>query len=117
MTPQWKPCALPLNLALLETDEASRLVIIGRGLGWWTSGRWQRQAYRQAVAADGENAEAWAWLGEAEQQLGQDGRAELDQALSLDRKNPIVRSLRGLYWMRQGRPVQALSEYKLAASL
>ena len=72
-------------------------------------------AFRQAVAADGKNAEAWAWLGEAEQQMGQDGRAELDKALSLDSTNPIVHSMRGVYWMRQERGDQALAEYLLAA--
>jgi tetratricopeptide (TPR) repeat protein len=103
------------NLAALEPDEASKLVIIGRGLG--LVGEWQlaQAAFHQAVAADGENAEAWAWLGEAKQQLGREGRAELDQALFLGRANPIVRSLRGLYWIRQDRGDQALAEYLLAA--
>jgi tetratricopeptide (TPR) repeat protein len=105
-----------LNLALLETSESRQLVIIGRGLGLVNEWTLAERAFRQAVAADGENAEAWAWLGEAEQQLGQDGRAESDKALSLEYKNPIVRSLRGLYWMRQGQPAQALNEYKLAAT-
>ena len=67
------------------------------------------------AARAGENAEARAWLGEAEQQLGRDGRAELDKALSLGPTNPIVHSLRGVYWMRQGRGNQALAEYLLAA--
>ena len=104
-----------LDLALLETDESRRLVIVGRGLG--LVGEWPLaiEAFRQAVAADGENAEAWAWLGEAEQQLGQDGRAALDMALKFGRTNSIVRSLRGLYWTRQGRGEQALAEYLLAA--
>lgn len=105
-----------LNLALLETNKSRQLVIIGRGLGLVNEWTLAEQAFRQAVAADGENAEAWAWLGEAEQQLGQDGRAESDKALSLDHTNPIVRSLRGLYWMRQGKLAQALNEYKLAAT-
>ena len=104
-----------LNVASLETDKARRLVIIGRGLGLLNEWPLAADAFRQAVAADGENAEAWAWLGEAEQQLGRDGRAELDNALSLGRTNPIVRSLRGLYWTRQGRADQALAEYLLAA--
>ena len=90
-------------------------MIIGRGLGLLNEWPLAAEAFRQAVNADGENAEAWAWLGEAEQQLGRDGRAELDNALSLGRTNPIVRSLRGLYWMRQGRADQALAEYLLAA--
>jgi len=104
-----------LNLASFETNESSQLVLIGRGLGLVNEWELAAEAYRQAAAADGENAEAWAWLGEAEQQLGRDGRAALDKALSLDRENPIVRSLRGVYWMRQDRPKQALAEYLLAA--
>jgi tetratricopeptide (TPR) repeat protein len=104
-----------LNLASLETDDSSKLVLTGRGLGLVNEWPLAAQAFRQAVTADGKDAEAWAWLGEAEQQLGQDGRAELDKALSLDRTNPIVRSLRGVYWMRQDRGDQALAEYLLAA--
>lgn len=103
------------NLASLEAHESQRMVIIGRGLGLVSEWPLAAEAFRQAVDADGENAEAWAWLGEAEQQLGRDGRAELDQALTLGRTNPIVRSLRGLYWARQDRADQALAEYLLAA--
>ena len=104
-----------LNLASLETDESRRLVIIGRGLGLLNEWPLAIESYRQAVDADRQNAEAWAWLGEAEQQLGQDGRAELDKALSLDPENPIILSLSGLYWMRQGDGEQALKDYQQAA--
>jgi len=104
-----------LNLASLETDEAGKLVVIGRGLGLVNEWPLAAEAFRQAVAADGENAEAWAWLGEAEQQLGQDGLPELDNALAFNRSDPVVRGLRGLYWMRQGRGDRALAEYRLAA--
>lgn len=104
-----------LNLASLEPGESGKLVLIGRGLGLVNEWQLAAEAFRRAVAANGENAEAWAWLGEANQQLGQDGHAELDKALSLDRTNPIVRSLRGLYWTRQDRADQALAEYLLAA--
>lgn len=119
LDPEYEPAVetmrTTLDLASLETKETDKLVIIGRGLG--LVGEWSlaEDAFRQAVAADGENAEAWAWLGEAEQQRGQDGRAELDTGLSLARTNPVVHSLRGLYWMRQGRGDQALAEYLLAA--
>ena len=104
-----------LNLASLETDESKKLVLVGRGLGLVNEWALAEDAFRQAVAADGENAEAWAWLGEAEQQLGQDGRAELDKALSFGSTDPVVHSLRGLYWTRQGNGSQALAEYRLAA--
>jgi len=104
-----------INLAALESDESRRLVVTGRGLGLVNEWPLAEQAFRQAVAADVEYAEAWAWLGEAEQQLGLDGRAELDEALKLGCQNPIVRSLRGLYWVRQEKYSQALTEYSLAA--
>jgi len=104
-----------LNLASLELEESNKLVFIGRGLGLVNEWSLAQEAFRQATEADGENAEAWAWLGETEQQLGRDGRAEMDQALEIGSRNPIVRSLNGLYWMRQGDGERALAEYRLAA--
>lgn len=104
-----------LSLAFLETDISNQLVLIGRGLGLLNEWVLAAEAFRQAADADGKNAEAWAWLGEAEQQLGRDGSEGLDQAVEIDPGNPIVRSLRGLYWMRQGDGERALAEYQLAA--
>lgn len=104
-----------INLASLEADESRRLVIIGRGLGLMDEWGFAQDAFRQAVDADEENAEAWAWLGEAVQHLGGSGRVELDRALNLGRTDPVVRSLRGLGWARQGKYSQALAEYLLAA--
>lgn len=115
--PAMKTMRTALNLAALETDESRRLVVIGRGLGLVNEWVLAEDAFHQAAAADGENAEAWAWLGEARQQLGRDGHAELDKASSLDSADPIVHGLRGLYWMRQGQPEQALAEYRMAAVL
>ncbi len=104
-----------LSLASLEVDSSNQLILIGRGLGLLNEWPLAAEAFHQAVGADGENAEAWAWLGEAEQQLGEDGRAAMDEALNLGHTNPIVRSLRGLYWTRQGQSERALAEYQLAA--
>lgn len=104
-----------INLSSLEEQESPRLVIIGRGLGLIGEWGFAEQAFRQAVDADGENPEAWAWLGEAGQQLGRSGRTELDRALELGRTNSLVRSLRGVRWARQGKYSQALAEYLLAA--
>lgn len=103
------------DLAALETDESRRLVVIGRGLGLVNEWALAERVFRQAVAADEENAEAWAWLGEAEQHLGREGGAALEQALSLEPANPVVHNLRALYWTRQGQHRQALDEYRLAA--
>ncbi len=104
-----------LNVADTQTEESQRLVTVGRGLGlvqYWT---FAGEAFQRAIDADAGNAEAWAWLGEAEQQTGGDGRAALDQAIALDAKSPIVRGLRGLQWSRAGDYERMRAEYSLAA--
>jgi tetratricopeptide (TPR) repeat protein len=105
-----------LELSAAQTEPSSGMVVIGRALGLVNEWELAHFAFENAVEADAENAEAWAWLGEANQQLGQDGRAELDKALALDNESVIVRGLRGLYWSRQENYAQALAEY-LAASV
>jgi tetratricopeptide (TPR) repeat protein len=121
LDPQFDPAAQTLTSALdfssIQPDESTRLVAIGRGLGlvneWGTALR----AFEGAREADQNNPEAWAWLGEAKQQTGADGRAELDHALDLDPQSAIVRGLRGLYWKRQSNYSKALVEYKIAFGL
>lgn len=106
-----------LNLAELSPTETGRLVALGRGLGlvgeWTLSAR----AFESAVEADAGNAEAWAWLGEAKQHLGQDGGADLNQALALNAESVVVRGLRSLYWKRLGDDRQALGEVQAAAAI
>jgi tetratricopeptide (TPR) repeat protein len=106
-----------LDLAGLEEEPALRLVIVGRGLG--LVGEWElaAPAFRQAVQAKETLAEAWAWLGEAKQHIGQDGLAELDRAMELDSSSAIVRGLFALYWARAGDHGRALAEYSAAADL
>lgn len=104
-----------LNLASTQTDPALRMVTIGRALGLVQEWALARAAFEQAIGFNSAYAEAWAWLGEAKQQLGQDGREELDRALSLDRASVIVRGLRALYWERQRQYGQMLAEYLAAA--
>ena len=108
-----------LNLASLNDSASARLVIIGRGLGlvneWMLAGA----AFEEAVKTDEKNAEAWAWLGEAKQQMGiaEGGNTALDQALNLNPNSSTVRGLRGLYFQRVGNFRQALTEFEAAAVL
>lgn len=106
-----------LDLAAAQPDVSRRLVILGRGLGLVSQWPLAAAAFEQAVQADGANGEAWAWLGEARQQAGQDGKQPLDQALALSPKDTLVHALRGLYWKRQADYQQALAEYRTAAEL
>lgn len=100
-----------------QTDGAKRFIVIGRGLG--LVGEWPLavQSFEQAVAASPEDAEAWAWLGEAQQHDNQDGAAAVKRALSLGSDDPLVHSLLSLYWNRRGDYAAALKEQLLAAQL
>ena len=108
-----------LNLASLNDSSSARLVIIGRGLGLVNEWRLARSAFEEAVKTDEKNAEAWAWLGEANHQMGvPEGENEaFDQALNLNPNSPTVRGLRGLYFQRIGNFRQALSEFQAASTL
>ncbi|MFH1185016.1 MAG: hypothetical protein V1755_08260, partial [Chloroflexota bacterium] len=106
-----------LHAASGERDAAKRMVLIGRSLGLVEEWALAAQAFRHAAEADAGNAEARAWLGEALQHLDQDGRADLDAALSLGWDSSVVHTLRGLYWRRQGNLGLSLAEYSRAAQL
>ena len=106
-----------LKAAGNESDPARRLVIIGRGLGLVEEWGLASSAFEKATNQDGTNAEAWAWLGEARQHQGQDGRQELDKALALGPQDPVVHALRGLYWRRKGNYPNALAEDQKALQI
>lgn len=121
LDPQFDPAAqtlrTALNLALLSESRSERFVITGRGLGLVQEWELARAAFESAVEADETNAEAWAWLGEANQQTGGDGGEELERALQINPNSSTVRSLRGLYFQRVSNHRQALTEFRTAASL
>ena len=119
LDPQFDPAVQTLrsalNLSATKSDASQQMLTVGRSLGLVQEWDLSRTAFEKAIALDAHNAEAWAWLGEAKQQKGQDGRADLDQAVTLDHKSVVVRALRGLYWNRQKKYSQMLSEYFAAA--
>jgi tetratricopeptide (TPR) repeat protein len=123
LDPQFDPAAqtlrTALNLALLSDNPSERFVIIGRGLGLVNEWRLARAAFQFAIEADEKNAEAWAWLGEANQQTSspEEGSAELDRALALNPNSSTVRGLRGLHFQRAGNFRQALAEFESAVRL
>ncbi len=93
----------------LETDNpAYALLNAGRALASLNEWELAAEAFRQAIAANPGFAEAWAFLGEAQQQLGQDGTDALGTALSLAPESLTANLLTGLYFQRQGDPVTAL---------
>jgi len=106
-----------LNAARLVDDRPYQMLMSGRALA--ALGEWElaAEAFRRAVAARRDYAEAWTWLGEAHQHLGTDGRPDLQTALLLEPDSPGVNALVGLYWQRQGRADQALAYFRKAMRL
>jgi tetratricopeptide (TPR) repeat protein len=106
-----------INGAILEQDPARRLVVLGRGLGLVDEWALAVAEFERGVQADPQSAEAWAWLGEAEQHVGQDGGPELEKAMLLDPQSGLVHALEGLYLRRKGRDSEAFAEYARAAEM
>ncbi len=120
LDPQFDPAVqtlrAALNLSSTQPDASQRMVTNGRALGLVREWDLSVAAFEKAVMLDGENAEAWAWLGEAKQQTGGDGRLELDKAVTLKPASVVVRGLRALYWNRRENYRQMLFEYSIAST-
>jgi tetratricopeptide (TPR) repeat protein len=102
---------------LNEPDPALKSLAIGRILGALDEWELAAEVFGQAVQADVNLAEGWAFLGEAKQQLGQEGRVEIELALKLKPQSTLVLAVQALYWQRQGRPELALVALSRAAEL
>ena len=112
-----QPMRRALNLALLSDEPAYRLTVTGQGLAAVDEWDLARQAFVQAVRFHPAYAEAWAWLGEADQHLGRDGTAALEQAEALNPDSALVQVFLGLHDQRQGHTAQAVQHFWLAANL
>lgn len=74
------------------------------------------RAFQNAVSLAPDNAEALALLGEAQQQMGEDGFPSIKQALELAPDSETVNGLAALYYRRQGKPEVALVYLKKAST-
>ena len=99
-----------LNLALLESDPAEKQILLGRGLALVEEWQLAEMIFANATQAQSKNASAWAWLGEAKQHLDENPVPALNKAFNLNPDSTLVRSLRGLYWRRQGNYEKALED-------
>jgi tetratricopeptide (TPR) repeat protein len=97
-----------LVIASIVNDPAAKLLQVGRVLGGIGEWNLAQASFQQAISLTPQYAEAWAFLGEAEQQNGKDGLKELETARSINPKSVIIQSLFSLYWRRQGNPAAAL---------
>jgi tetratricopeptide (TPR) repeat protein len=106
-----------LNTAFLAEDRGYQFLVSGQALG--AIGEWDlaAEAFRNATISRSNYGEAWAWLGEAKQQQGQDGSFEIEQAITFSPGSAMVQGLYGIFLQRQGKPADALGAFKKAAEL
>jgi tetratricopeptide (TPR) repeat protein len=111
-----------IRIARLKDDPAYTLLEAGRALGAMNEWELAAEAFRRATQTHPDYAEAWAYMGEARQQLPEaqatgDGLAELEHALQLDPESLSAHLFLSLYWQRQGQLDQALDYLDKAATL
>lgn len=99
----------------VSEDPAYLLTATGQALA--AAGEWAaaRQAFLGAVELNPNYAEAWAFLGEALQQNGQDGLPALLRAINLDTSSLSAHLFLTLYWQRQGDFQQAARQLQMTA--
>jgi tetratricopeptide (TPR) repeat protein len=118
--PRLKGRAYRLEQALLrvqsEDQTAYSQVLLGRTLA--SEGEWAAAArtFELATQMEPGYAEAWAFLGEAQQQTGGDGQAAIETALAADPQSVAARILAALYWRRAGNPEVGLDYLHALAS-
>ncbi len=114
-----------IRTADLFDQPAYTLLASGRQLA--SMGEWGLavEAFQRATQVDAGYADAWAFLGEARQQLASQagtqyseaGLVELEQALSLDSDSALANTFMSLYWERQQEYEKAQSFARLAVRL
>jgi tetratricopeptide (TPR) repeat protein len=104
-----------VTLAHASGDRAYLLISTGRALA--QLGEWELAAgaFQQATQERPGYAEAWAFLGEAQQRLGEDALFSLEKAVSLDPRSVSANTFLGIYWQRRQRYDLALDYLDRAA--
>ena len=104
-----------IRTASLFDEPSYTFLIAGRQLADWDEWELAAEAFHNATVLQPDYADAWAFLGEARQQLSlletnpvsDAGYAELYHALQIDPKSTLANTFMGLYWERQGDYLQA----------
>jgi tetratricopeptide (TPR) repeat protein len=112
LDPSYQSRVDPIQKALQSTadveNQGYQKVILGRTLGNLDEWKLAKSAFEQAVNLQPGYAEAWAFLGEAKQQLGEDGWAELQKAMSLNPQSVLTQALMAVYYRRHNQPEKAM---------
>ncbi|MBC8506575.1 MAG: tetratricopeptide repeat protein [Anaerolineales bacterium] len=110
-----------IQRALPKDEPAYTLLVSGQKLAQHNQWRYAAHAFQQATELRPDYAEAWAYLGEAYQQLDNSspeiGLAELEWALILDPNSLAANTFMALYWQRAGDHQQSQVYLQKAADL
>ena len=121
LDPQYDPAAERLTTvirrAAFAEEPAYQAIQIGQALA--AEDVWQiaEAAFLRATELNPDYAEAWAYLGQARQQIGRDGYPALEQALVLNPNSLAANVFMGLYWRQVGKPEVALIYLQSAGQL
>ena len=101
----------------LADDPAYLLTVTGQALAAISEWKLAQEALLHAVQLDPEFAEAWAYLGEAQQQNGENGYPALKRALDLNPQSLSALLLNALYWQRHQDYLRAALLYRRASMM
>ncbi len=111
--------AFTIQRALPKNEPAYTLLAAGQKLGQHNQWVYAAHAFQRATQLRPDYAEAWAYLGEAYQQLENSppdaGLTELERALTLNPASLAANTFMALYWQRHEAP-QLAQEYMLTAA-
>jgi tetratricopeptide (TPR) repeat protein len=106
-----------INAAIASDDLAYNLLMAGRAMISLDEWEAAEAAFQKAVRINSSYADAWAFLSEARQHLGQDGLPALNQALALDPTSLLVQAVQAMYWQERGNLEKAEVILKKIAAL
>jgi Tfp pilus assembly protein PilF len=106
-----------LRKGAFDEDPAYQLVIVGQTLADFGEWYLAKEAFLRGTQENPNYPEAWAYLGEAQYQTGEDSLEALDKAIDLNPYSFAANAFLGLYWQRSSRPELALVYLQTAASL
>ncbi len=106
-----------IHTAYQEQHEGYRRVEVGRALANLDHWDLARRSFEIATSASPDYAEGWAFLGEAKQQLGEDGSQDLKHAAELAPDSLVVKALLALWNQDNGHPEEAMSLLKQVSEL
>lgn len=106
-----------LALAQQHPDPAYAAILIGQALAAQAEWPAAAAAFQRSADLAPDYPEAWAFLAEAQQQLGQDATPALETALTLGPQSLAVHLVAAQYWQRQNDPAQARQHLETANTL